>query len=379
MPPRAAGPPARRPSLRSCLALALPAVLAPAGGCGPGRAPAPRAAPFHVSPQTVFSGLRARGIDEASGVVRSGDHLLLVGDDEHGFVFDLPLTRDDTLGSRGTRRLPLDPDHLERIPFGHRDAAFDLEGIGVLADGRTVALSEGRGSLFDESGVVAEYAHALAEFGGRGLEGVAVRPLPGDYSRVAVLWEGGYPEAQAIPPPLRERNEGRALRPCVLVHDLAAGERSKFVAESPANPVVELRVPEPAGAEPAVQRFRAPDLVWHSTESSGAVEWSFIVLLSSASGAAPAPGSPEACAISEDGAPRRYCHKWLQRFSTKGEPIGPPFDLDPVLPEELRTANWEGLGWFDRGRSLALVYDESVEKRRVDPQEIVIIPLPAGW
>jgi hypothetical protein len=119
--------------------------------------------------------------------------------------------------------------------------------------------------------------------------------------------------------------------------------------------------------------------VWHRWERDGVKSWGFIVLLSSGYAEVPAPGSTDECLRREAGEPRQYCHRWLQRFTLAGEPFGEPFDLDPVLPEPLRTANWEGLAWFVPGQSLVLVYDERLAQRRVDPQEAFILPLPAGW
>ena len=54
-------------------------------------------------------------------------------------------------------------------------------------------------------------------------------------------------------------------------------------------------------------------------------------------------------------------------------------DLDPFFAEPIRGANWEGMGWFEPGRSLVFVYDERVAYRVLDPQEAVVVPLPDGW
>lgn len=345
-------------------------------GCGPSLsplAPAPRLgqpSPFPI---------HAAGIEEPSGVTRSGDRLFFVGDDEHGSIFTMPLTRDETLGTKAPHSIPLDPARLLRMPIATRDAAFDLEGVAVLADGRPVVLSEARRALFDEGGVVASYGHSLVEFGGRGLEGVAARPLGHDSTRVAVLWEGGYPAPEESPLPLREATRGTALQPFILVHDLAAGAHGAVVLESAESPAILLQVPVPVGDEPAAQRFRAPDFVWYTWQAGGVARWGFIVLLSSGPGADAAPGSPEECGILEEGAPRRYCYKWLQRFDDNGAPVGKPVDLDPFLPEAVRTANWEGLSWYEAGKSLVLVYDEKLSRKRVDPQIAVVVPLPDGW
>ncbi len=314
------------------------------------------------------------GIEEASGVVRQGDRLIIVGDHYPGTYYSCPI------GTVSSGRIPLGPRLLTR----HRIAAgihgIDLEAVDVLADGRIVILSERLGVLFDANTVVATYGQSVAEFGGRGLEGLAVRDLGGGRSRVAILWEGGYPERGRLPSPVREAVRDRALLPQLVVHDLEAGQTGLDLRNSDASPAVELRVPRPPGSEPRAQRFRTPDLVWHRWEVNGEATWGFLVLLSSEYGERPGPEERDAeCPRAEDGRPRKYCYKLLQRFDREGMPYGESFDLEAALPEELHTVNWEGMGWFEPGESLVLVYDEKVYRRRVDPQVAFVIPLPEGW
>ncbi|MGH2570323.1 MAG: hypothetical protein ACRDGR_03815, partial [bacterium] len=126
--------------------------------------------------------------------------------------------------------------------------------------------------------------------------------------------------------------------------------------------------------------FRAPDLVWHRLrEGEGPEAWGFIVLLSSEFGRKPDPGAPEECPRSANGKPLKYCYKWLQRFDSRGEAVGDPFDLAGAFPPEIRDQNWEGMGWYEPGRSLVFVYDEKIASRAIDPQEAVVLPLPEGW
>jgi len=316
------------------------------------------------------------GVEEASGVLRSGDRLLIVGDHEPGTYYSYPA---DDAPLDAPRRLPLDPALLERHRLAAGPYALDLEAIDVLADGRTVILSERLSALFDEEGFVTIYGRALAEFGGRGFEGLSVRPLPDGSSRVAILWEGGYPEPADLPPAVRTQMCEQALRPRVLIHDLPAGARNLRVRGDTVIGDVELKVPLPAGAEPQAQRFRAPDLVWHRWTMDGEPRWGFIALISSGWAVLPTSDSEEECPKAEDGAPLRWCYKWLQRFTIDGEPWGEPFDLDDVLPVETRSANWEGLGWWEPGRALVLIYDERIARRRVNPQEAFLLPLPDGW
>ncbi|MBZ0268921.1 hypothetical protein K8I85_12245, partial [bacterium] len=134
----------------------------------------------------------------------------------------------------------------------------------------------------------------------------------------------------------------------------------------------------PPGAEPTAQRFRAPDLVWHRLP--GAPErWGFLALLSSEWAAPPPEGDEGACSKQDDGQAVRYCYRWLQRFTAEGAAFGEPLDLEPYLPDELRFANWEGMGWFVPGASLVLVYDESGARRRLDPPVALVVPLPDEW
>jgi hypothetical protein len=88
-------------------------------------------------------------------------------------------------------------------------------------------------------------------------------------------------------------------------------------------------------------------------------EWGFLVLLSSQDGTA----TPQ------------FRYKWLQRFNSKGDAAGEPLDLLARLPENLRAANWEGLEWWERGRSVILVHEAE------GPIEAHgwILELPESW
>ena len=196
-------------------------------------------------------------ISEASGVVRQGDELIIVDDSTVGSFFRMSM--------RGTTNGPLIPlrqTHGRWSQLSEACLALDLEGVDQLADGRLLFLSERMRSLIGEAGLIAEYDSLLGEFANRGLEGVACRPLPGKASRIAVVWEGGYPDYGSVPLSLRS-SVGRApMRPLVVVHDLKPGTRGVKLMMRDAILSVELEVPEPEGAEPEAQRFRAPDLAW---------------------------------------------------------------------------------------------------------------------
>ena len=291
--------------------------------------------------------------EEASGVVRSGNDLLIADDGENGAYFRFRLPSNPPLLIR------LEPGRVERVPIRQGELAMDLESIAILGDGRLAILSERLRALVGDGGLIAEYQPPLAEFGNRGLEGLAVKPRADGSSRVAVLWEGGYPEFHLLPPPLRERVPRVALRPFILVHDLKAGATHLTVAMKDALRVIELDVPVPEGQEPEAQRFRAPDLVWYTPPKSQRGEDGFIVLLSSQNGA---------------GA-REYRYHWLQRFTGEGEALGQPLDLDSLVPQEFRGANWEGLAWFEEGKSLVAVH----EKGSMPAVVAIVVPLPDEW
>lgn len=290
---------------------------------------------------------------EASGVVRSGGDLLIADDAENGVYFRFRLPEDPP------SVIPIVPERLERIPLVHGELALDLESIDVLGDGRVAALSERLRALVGNDGLIAEYRPPLAEFGNHGLEGLAVERHADGSSRVAVLWEGGYPEYHLLPPPLQGKMPRVSLRPFILVHDLKAGESGITVEMGNARRVIELDVPVPEGLEPEAQRFRAPDLVWHRSPKGGEDESSFIVLISS----------------QNSSGPREYRYHWLQRFAVDGKPVGKPLDLDALAPAEFGGVNWEGLGWFEEGESLVVIHEKGTAPGVI----ALVVPLPQEW
>lgn len=285
-------------------------------------------------------------IREASGIARHGNDLLVVDDSQTGAYFRFALAGDQGPVIR------LTPERLTRVPLPHASLATDLESINVLSDGRVVVLSERLRAMFGEDGMVADYGAPLSEFGKRGLEGLAVRPVKNG-SLVAVLWEGGYPEYYQVPEQLQSRVGRQALKPVVQVHLLAAGEQGIQVRGTN---FVALDVPVPRGRGPGAQRFRAPDLVWHRATDG---EWGFITLLSS---------------MNSVDRPT-YEHHWLQRFSAKGERLGERLDLDAMVGERLKGANWEGLCWFEPGKSLVMVHESHPEP----VPSAFVVQLPEDW
>ncbi|MCI0445185.1 hypothetical protein L0152_18495 [bacterium] len=290
----------------------------------------------------------------ASGIVRQGNSLLIAADKVPGVYFQY-----DLQGEKGPR-IPFLPQFLHCKIIPQANLSFDLEGINILADGRIVVLSEALYALISEKGIVAQYPESFTEFGGVGLEGVAVRPNPDESSNVAVVWEGGYPEPEKIPFQIKEAVRKIAFNPVILLSTIPKNETLQHIRNKDLT-IVELQVARPEGKEPDAQRFRAPDLVWYKfpPQNDAGPDWGFIVLLSSLNRLEPA----------------EYKYLWLQRFDMQGKPVGEPFDLKKILPDDLKPLNWEGLGWYEPGKSLVATYDNLTE----ESPEAYVIDLPKGW
>ncbi|UCF04694.1 MAG: hypothetical protein JSV33_12320 [bacterium] len=333
-------------------------------------------------------------ITEASGITRHGNKLIIVGDDADGRYFEIEI--DDW----SSCLIPIDPLKVNEIPLEHGDFAMDLEAIDILSDGRVAVLSEQLHCLIAAENpgstrhmVVAEYERILNEFGHRGLEGLAVTDGEDGASRIAVLWEGGYPIFENVPPQIRDRVGRIPLKPIVVVHTIPRG--SSVGAVSTGAHLITLDVPEPEGEVPYVQRFRATDLVWFFQKEDGRLREEFIVLLNSEN--SPPDG---------EGISKTYERKILQRFDLEGNPVGKPLDLTNTtkrllygVSEEDRTRmggkmaahldriisileessweqiNWEGLGWFEEGVRLVAIYDGYP----MDPPFAFVIDIPAEW
>lgn len=300
---------------------------------------------------------------EPSGIVRCGNEILYVEDSDQGAYCKVPILMSE-------QTIPLSPSEIIRVAWPEAKLAIDLESIEVLADGRVVLLSERLHALVGRSGIIVDYDEPLSALGKRGLEGLAVRPLPEGASRIAVLWEGGYPSGSNLLPQVKAKIEGAALSPLVVIHDLKPDESGVILKfdEKPEKPdrrvsrLIELKVPKPPGSEPMAHRFRAPDLVWNQNKESG---WGFIVLLSSHN--SPLKGPRE-----------KFKYQELRQFSVDGKALEDPgpIDLKLVLPEKLREVNWEGLDWFEEGKSLILAHEASIEGEK---PMAYILELPGEW
>ncbi|MBK7092487.1 MAG: hypothetical protein IPH59_12335 [bacterium] len=361
----------------------------------------------------------ANTITEISGVARLGGRLLLVSDDQPGCYFELKI--EDPSASV----IPIDPAKLKRVTMKGCEAASDFESITVLGDGRIAVLSEDLHSLFSATkvggknwGVLAQFNQTVTEFGNRGLEGAAAFPLPSGASKVAVVWEGGYPAMTSLPEQIQNSLGHSPLQPILIVFDVPRNVTGLFVDDSTSYRVLQTpklkdagnkdsapipldsELPKsieisPQNAPPFAQRYRAPDLVWHFWQEDDVVDTGLIVLLSSEN--APLRGS---------GTKREYKFKDLQRYNLQGKPVGSSIEInalvkpifESITPTQMaywsnlmkdhfgkikvaleeknwENVNWEGLDWFVRGQSLVLVYDGVP----ADPPFAVVIPIPDSW
>jgi hypothetical protein len=117
-----------------------------------------------------------------------------------------------------------------------------------------------------------------------------------------------------------------------------------------------LDVPKPKGRGPRAQRFRAPDLVWHRFPGG---EWGFIVLLTSKNSV----DRP------------KFEYHWLECFDLQGKRLGKRLDLSVVTGQDLPGVNWEGLDWFEQGKSLILIH----ESYPADTPTAFVWQLPEDW
>jgi len=337
----------------------------------------------------------ASRLAEASGILFNSDTLFIVSDDVAGSYFTLPA------GDIESGFIPIDTARLTRTSIPGAELFRDLESIERLADGRIALLSEdlhALGAVVEKAGspaleIVAQFDQTLTELGNRGLEGVAVKPLPGGASLVAVSWEGGYLERQSLPAQLRETIGNTPLNPIVVIDTIPPNGSAGFV-DTPARSL-ELATPDDGVPPPLGQRFRVADLVWHTWSDSAGTTDGLIVLLSSSN--SPTPGS---------GQKRRFQYKCLQRYDLKGNPVGNPLDVSALasaqwrdfaeqklttLAEPLRSraeqfgrnaeaagwenVNWEGVSWYQRGESLVLIYDAGAD----DPLFALVVAIPQEW
>jgi len=269
----------------------------------------------------------------ASGIARNGSDLIIVGDDTPGTLFRYRLRAGDWPSGNGPLLAEIEIAGARAERFGGT-GAMDLEGVDVLDDGRIVVLSETLKSLLTEDSVVTVYPEPMGEIGGRGMEGVAIRRD----GQVAGLWEGGFFSPEYLPTWIAGTGDIQSGPQLALlcVHPLPDVAGTEVCPGG--NGVVPLQIP---AAPDATQAFRATDLVWADDGQS------LIVLLSSTNATTTV-----------------FRYKWLQRFSTSGAAIGDPVNLCDrgFLPAHVRSGkagNFEGLGWFEPGKSLVLINDYS--------------------
>jgi hypothetical protein len=179
----------------------------------------------------------------------------------------------------------------------------------------------------------------------------------------------------------------------VIIHQIEQNSETGWVGKPFFK--FELNTPKDSASTPGGQRFRAPDLVWHAWETDTGAVQGLIVLLQSEDAPLPASGlKPE------------YKRKILLRYDLLGQPHGDAVEINelvqevvnsltpqdiarfsPAMGEHLQqvlslleegnweNVNWEGLAWYDPGRSLIVVYDTVP----LEPPIAFVVPLPEGW
>jgi len=307
---------------------------------------------------------------ETSGVVRRGAELLFVSDEMPGTYLAYRIA--DLHWEENCARLT--PERLAIIDLGQA-LSLDPEGVGILADGRVVLLSERLRGLVTSDGLVVDYDDPLGEMANAGLEGLAVRSFGGGRSEVAVLWEGGYLEGDRVPPVVQEYKSPKAVKPFIVIHEIERDAKPITQYKSRRTKATRvLDVPQPPGNPPSAQRFRAPDLVWEDpTEraQSGTENSNLIVLLNSRAAFRDPKLKPEDDA--------RQSLLWLQRFSRDGARIGLPLDIDKKVPSAFGSLNWEGLGWWQEGKTLILVDDAGILRPATQPPAVCLVDIPPEW
>src|SRR4026209_1281572 len=80
----------------------------------------------------IHTAVDAKGVEEASGITRLDDMLLIVRDKSPGAYYTYPLAETQE------PLITLDPDLQAQIQLPEGAVALNLEGIAVLVDGRVV-------------------------------------------------------------------------------------------------------------------------------------------------------------------------------------------------------------------------------------------------
>lgn len=291
----------------------------------------------------------------ADGVVRHGNQLFTVAADNNGRYssFSIETEPDDN---------PTITLHLKKqshVLFKHKRTATRLSAIDILTDGRVVALSKNNGTLVGINNVIALYPDFSSSLNAIGLEGLAIRPAEGSASMVAILWEGGYADADSDE--LSNHYGRQHLPPKILLHVINKGERLL----SPLLRVITLDTATIVDNKGESHDFRATDLVWHQHDSNndGIKEWGFIVLLCSVSLNQELPEQEQ------------FKFSRLQRFTIEGVPVGHYIDLTEQQNATTLAAHWKGLGWYKEPRKLILTGD----KHGPNSSAILFIATPKDW
>lgn len=307
-------------------------------------------------------------LKEPSGVIFHNGELLIVDDEHPGKIFHYDITKVNK--GQGYFKLNLPTKSIvQKIYNG--SFLYDLESIDIFSkEGQVVVLSEQLNALVsvNTGELIVQFPSKLSPIANRGLEGLAIKSTPekdGKY-QVAVVWEGGYPWMDKLPPKYsaieRKHND-----PYFAVFDIDPAVKYDLTLDDATSRGL-LVTPKDLDKldEPDAQRFRASDLVWYKD--------GFIVLLVS-------ENSPLSFPISFDDL--KFLHQKLVRFDIKGNPVSGMSAIninDQQVVEDVglkgRNPNWEGLCWYEENEKLLLVFDKFPED--VD-QVAIIIDIPKEW
>lgn len=347
---------------------------------------------------TIISAIQIYGqnniiITEASGITRLENKFLIVSDDAPGRYYEYNIPDYDY------NIIPIDPMKVREVLLPGAGLAGDLEAIGILADGRVVVLSELMHSLIGKPGIdsnqysmIAYYNKSYTEFGNRGLEGLAIKSDDNNNSKLAVLWEGGYPVNTIVPDELYEYSSHNALKPRVIIHKIENNDIAGYVYKDSHKFTLDVPIPDNIKSG---QRYRGSALVWYQIANAGQLQECLIVLLQS-------ENSPDA----NSSIRTSYKHKILQRFNLDGNPLGEPININDYAKaafeklddffyssigaemsahiKEIKASlekgnwenvNWEGMSWFIKNESLVLIYDKNPK----DPPFALILEIPDSW
>mgnify|MGYP001793421689 CR=1 FL=1 len=362
---------------------------------------------------TTPSPVKAHVPWEASGITidrnrKDARPLIIVGDENTGRYYackDRP--RPEPSNEKAADFSYFEIDDCLEYEIANASIATDLESIVTMNAGEYVVLSEplrgliiahgetleGKKKTAHEGDLKLQYGGQFSEIGGRGLEGLTIRPNKTNGHDIAALWEGGFPNKDDLVNDLVVKNGQDPNDPDdnSLKHvnintdgDLRVDDADTILevtfdpedvdSQTRLGTYIEVNTPRPAQLEgKSLQRFRAPDLVWGKNTTGNGGEDTLILLISSL-----------------DKRDRNFDYKCLLEIGLNGEPTGNSLDINAYLSgnedlEHLKEhANWEGLSWYDDQHLIIVNDNENRKEKEAKPWKKVpltalIFASPEGW